>query len=208
MSTQMQNNDFLLDTINEAIDAGADAIATQYALQRLNENGSVNIQECATIYLMAKEILTEGNEDLIPDNIELPEDDGELDEEGEDLDVSDLEGIVLPTADGGLMVIENGVLVPYSEEAAATPAGEAPEAPEAGVDPEELKESETNVEGSANEGSNVEGSADEGQNELNENTNAGENQDTQTIEESADLSKHSSVVQSLISQMNFSKGGF
>ena len=195
MSTQMQNNDFLLDTINEAIDAGADAIATQYALQRLNETGSVNIQECATIYLMAKEILTEGNEDLIPDNIELPEDDGELDEEGEDLDVSDLEGIVLPTADGGLMVIENGVLVPYSEEAAATPAGEAPEA---GVNPEELKESETNVEGST----------DEGQNELNENTNAGENQDTQTIEESADLSKHSSVVQSLISQMNFSKGGF
>ena len=192
MSKQMQNNDFLLDTINEAIDAGADAIATQYALQRLNETGSVNIQECATIYLMAKEVLTEGNEDLIPDNIELPEDDGELDE---DLDVSDLEGIVLPTADGGLMVIENGVLVPYSEEAAATPAGEAPEA---GVNPEELKESETNIEGST----------DEGQNELNENTNAGENQDTQTIEESADLSKHSSVVQSLISQMNFSKGGF
>lgn len=198
MSTQMQNNDFLLDTINEAIDAGADAIATQYALQRLNETGSVNIQECATIYLMAKEVLTEGNEDLIPDNIELPEDDGELDEEGEDLDVSDLEGIVLPTADGGLMVIENGVLVPYSEEAAATPAGASPAAPEAGVDPEELKESETNVEGST----------DEGQNELNENTNAGENQDAQTIEESADLSKHSSVVQSLISQMNFSKGGF
>lgn len=180
MSTQMQNNDFLLDTINEAIDAGADAIATQYALQRLNETGSVNIQECATIYLMAKEILTEGNEDLIPDNIELPEDDGELDEEGEDLDVSDLEGIVLPTADGGLMVIENGVLVPYSEEEAATPA-------------DALNESETNV---------------EGQNELNENTDAGENPDTQTIEESADLSKHSSVVQSLISQMNFSKGGF
>ena len=198
MSTQMQNNDFLLDTINEAIDAGADAIATQYALQRLNETGSVNIQECATIYLMAKEILTEGTEDLIPDNIELPEDDGGLDEEDEDLDVSDLEGIVLPTADGGLMVIENGVLVPYSEEAAATPAGEAPEAPEAGVDPEELKESETNVEGST----------DKGQNELNENTDAGENPNTQTIEESADLSKHSSVVQSLISQMNFSKGGF
>ena len=184
MSTQMQNNDFLLDTINEAIDAGADAIATQYALQRLNENGSVNIQECATIYLMAKEILTEGNEDLIPDNIELPEDDGELDKEGEDLDVSDLEGIVLPTADGGLMVIENGVLVPYSEEAAATPAGEAPEA--------ELNESETNSEGS----------------ELNENTNTDVNSGVQTIEESADLSKHSSVVQSLISQMNFSKGGF
>ena len=180
MSKQMQNNDFLLDTINEAIDAGADAIATQYALQRLNENGSVNIQECATIYLMAKEVLTEGNEDLIPDNIELPEDDGELDEDGEDLDVSDLEGIVLPTADGGLMVVENGVLVPYSEEEAATPA-------------DALNESETNV---------------EGQNELNENTDAGENQDTQTIEESADLSKHSSVVQSLISQMNFSKGGF
>ena len=185
MSTQMQNNDFLLDTINEAIDAGADAIATQYALQRLNETGSVNIQECATIYLMAKEVLTEGNEDLIPDNIELPEDDGEL---GEDLDVSDLEGIVLPTADGGLMVIENGVLVPYSEEAAATPAGEAPKA--------ELNESETNVEGSTNEG----------QNELNENTNV--DSGVQTIEESADLSKHSSVVQSLISQMNFSKGGF
>lgn len=196
MSTQMQNNDFLLDTINEAIDAGADAIATQYALQRLNETGSVNIQECATIYLMAKEVLTEGNEDLIPDNIELPEDDGELDEEGEDLDVSDLEGIVLPTADGGLMVIENGVLVPYSEEEAATPAGEAPEA--------ELNESETNSEGSEIEAGEE---AHEGS-ELNENTNTDVNSGVQTIEESADLSKHSSVVQSLISQMNFSKGGF
>lgn len=194
MSTQMQNNDFLLDTINEAIDAGADAIATQYALQRLNETGSVNIQECATIYLMAKEVLTEGNEDLIPDNIELPEDDGELDEE--DLDVSDLEGIVLPTADGGLMVIENGVLVPYSEEAAATPAGEAPEA--------ELNESETNSEGSEIEAGEE---AHEGS-ELNENTNTDVDSGVQSIEESADLSKHSSVVQSLISQMNFSKGGF
>lgn len=196
MSTQMQNNDFLLDTINEAIDAGADAIATQYALQRLNETGSVNIQECATIYLMAKEVLTEGNEDLIPDNIELPEDDGELGEEGEDLDVSDLEGIVLPTADGGLMVIENGILVPYSEEPAATPAGEAPEA--------ELNESETNSEGSEIEAGEE---AHEGS-ELNENTNTDVNSGVQTIEESADLSKHSSVVQSLISQMNFSKGGF
>lgn len=194
MSTQMQNNDFLLDTINEAIDAGADAIATQYALQRLNETGSVNIQECATIYLMAKEVLTEGNEDLIPDNIELPEDDGELDEE--DLDVSDLEGIVLPTADGGLMVIENGVLVPYSEEAAATPAGEAPEAA--------LNESETNSEGSETEAGEE---AHEGS-ELNENTNTDVDSGVQSIEESADLSKHSSVVQSLISQMNFSKGGF
>ena len=196
MSTQMQNNDFLLDTINEAIDAGADAIATQYALQRLNETGSVNIQECATIYLMAKEVLTEGNEDLIPDNIELPEDDGELDEEGEDLDVSDLEGIVLPTADGGLMVIENGVLVPYSEEEAATPAGEAPEA--------ELNESETNSEGSETEAGEE---AHEGS-ELNENTNTDVDSGVQSIEESVDLSKHSSVVQSLISQMNFSKGGF
>ena len=187
MSTQMQNNDFLLDTINEAIDAGADAIATQYALQRLNETGSVNIQECATIYLMAKEVLTEGNEDLIPDNIELPEDDGELDEE--DLDVSDLEGIVLPTADGGLMVIENGVLVPYSEEEAATPAGEAPETNSEG--------SETEAGEEAHEGS-----------ELNENTNTDVDSGVQSIEESADLSKHSSVVQSLISQMNFSKGGF
>ena len=197
MSTQMQNNDFLLDTINEAIEAGADAIATQYALQRLNENGSVNIQECATIYLMAKEILTEGTEDLIPDNIELPEDDGGLDEEDEDLDVSDLEGIVLPTADGGLMVIENGVLVPYSEEAAATPAGEP--APEAA-----LNESETNSEGSEIEAGEE---AHEGS-ELNENTNTDVDSGVQTIEESADLSKHSSVVQSLISQMNFSKGGF
>ena len=198
MSIQMQNNDFLLDTINEAIDAGADAIATQYALQRLNETGSVNIQECATIYLMAKEVLTEGNEDLIPDNIELPEDDGELDKEGEDLDVSDLEGIVLPTADGGLMVIENGVLVPYSEEAAATPAA-TPAAPEA-----ELNESETNSEGSEIEAGEE---AHEGS-ELNENTNTDVDSGVQTIEESADLSKHSSVVQSLISQMNFSKGGF
>ena len=108
MSNQMQNNDFLLDSINESIGAGADAITAQYALHKLNTVGSVNIQECTTVFLMAQEILTEGSDDLIPDNIEIP-DELEDSEDGEDLDVSDLEGIVLPTADGGLMVVENGL---------------------------------------------------------------------------------------------------
>ena len=192
MSNQMQNNDFLLDSINESIEAGADAITAQYALHKLNTVGSVNIQECKTIYLMAKEILTEGSEDLIPDNIELP-DNSEMGEEelDEDLDVSDLEGIVLPTADGGLMVVENGVLVPYSEEPADAPvASNASENEEKNpADENNIQESETNIEG------------------LTENTSSEDN-NSETIQESnTEYSSHSSIVNSMIQQMTF-KGGF
>ena len=202
MSTQMQNNDFLLNSINESIEDGANVIATEFALNRLNMTGSVNIQECKTIYLMAKEILTEGSEDLIPDNIELP-DNSEMGEEelDEDLDVSDLEGIVLPTADGGLMVVENGVLVPYSEEPADTPV--APNASDASENEEgnpangnNIQESETNIEGTS---SNTEG--------LTENTSSEDN-NSETIQESnTEYSSHSSIVNSMIQQMTF-KGGF
>ena len=178
MSNQMQNNDFLLDSINESIEAGADAITAQYALHKLNTVGSVNIQECTTVFLMAQEILTEGSDDLIPDNIELP-DELEDSEDGEDLDVSDLEGIVLPTADGGLMVVENGVLVPYSEEPA-----DAPVASNASENGDNIQESETNIDGS------------------------GEDNTPETIQESEiDHSSHSSIVNSMIQQLNF-KGGF
>ena len=201
MSTQMQNNDFLLNSINESIEDGANVIATEFALNRLNMTGSVNIQECKTIYLMAKEILTEGSEDLIPDNIELPDNSKMGEEElDEDLDVSDLEGIVLPTADGGLMVVENGVLVPYSEEPAVAPV--APVAPDASENEEEnpaggvnIQESETNIEGTSN---NTEG--------LTENTSS-EVLSSETIQESESLSSHSSIVNSMIQQLNF-KGGF
>ena len=124
---------------------------------------------------MTQEILTEGSDDLIPDNIEIPD---EL-EDGEDLDVSDLEGIVLPTADGGLMVVENGVLVPYSEEPA-----DAPVASNASENGDNIQESETNIDGS------------------------GEDNTPETIQESEiDHSSHSSIVNSMIQQLNF-KGGF
>lgn len=185
MSNQMQNNDFLLDSINESIEAGADAITAQYALHKLNTVGSVNIQECTTVFLMAQEILTEGSDDLIPDNIEIP-DELEDSEDGEDLDVSDLEGIVLPTADGGLMVVENGVLVPYSEEPADAPvASNASENEEENPeDGDNIQESETNIDGS------------------------GEDNTPETIQESEiDHSSHSSIVNSMIQQLNF-KGGF
>ena len=192
MSTQMQNNDFLLNSINESIEDGANVIATEFALNRLNMTGSVNIQECKTIYLMAKEILTEGSEDLIPDNIELPDNSKMGEEElDEDLDVSDLEGIVLPTADGGLMVVENGVLVPYSEEPADAPvASNASEnEEEKPADGNNIQESETNIEG------------------LTENTNSEDN-NPETIQESnTEYSSHSSIVNSMIQQMTF-KGGF
>ena len=192
MSTQMQNNDFLLNSINESIEDGANVIATEFALNRLNMTGSINIQECKTIYLMAKEILTEGSEDLIPDNIELP-DNSEMGEEelDEDLDVSDLEGIVLPTADGGLMVVENGVLVPYSEEPADAPVASNASENEEGnpTDGDNIQESETNIEG------------------LTENTNSEDN-NPETIQESnTEYSSHSSIVNSMIQQMTF-KGGF
>ena len=192
MSTQMQNNDFLLNSINESIEDGANVIATEFALNRLNMTGSVNIQECKTIYLMAKEILTEGSEDLIPDNIELPDNSKMGEEElDEDLDVSDLEGIVLPTADGGLMVVENGVLVPYSEEPADAPVASNASENEEGnpTDGDNIQESETNIGG------------------LTENTNSEDN-NPETIQESnTEYSSHSSIVNSMIQQMTF-KGGF
>ena len=192
MSTQMQNNDFLLNSINESIEDGANVIATEFALNRLNMTGSVNIQECKTIYLMAKEILTEGSEDLIPDNIELPDNSKMGEEElDEDLDVSDLEGIVLPTADGGLMVVENGVLVPYSEEPADAPVASNASENEEGnpTDGDNIQESETNIEG------------------LTENTSSEDN-NSETIQESnTEYSSHSSIVNSMIQQMTF-KGGF
>ena len=192
MSTQMQNNDFLLNSIMESIEDGANVIATEFALNRLNMTGSVNIQECKTIYLMAKEILTEGSEDLIPDNIELP-DNSEMGEEelGDDLDVSELEGIILPTADGGLMVVENGVLVPYSEEPADTPVAPNASENEEGnpTDGDNIQESETNIKG------------------LTENTSSEDN-NSETIQESnTEYSSHSSIVNSMIQQMTF-KGGF
>ena len=192
MSTQMQNNDFLLNSINESIEDGANVIATEFALNRLNMTGSVNIQECKTIYLMAKEILTEGSEDLIPDNIELPDNSKMGEEElDDDLDVSDLEGIVLPTADGGLMVVENGVLVPYSEEPADAPVASNASENEEGnpTDGDNIQESETNIEG------------------LTENTSSEDN-NSETIQESnTEYSSHSSIVNSMIQQMTF-KGGF
>ena len=192
MSTQMQNNDFLLNSINESIEDGANVIATEFALNRLNMTGSVNIQECKTIYLMAKEILTEGSEDLIPDNIELPDNSKMGEEElDEDLDVSDLEGIVLPTADGGLMVVENGVLVPYSEEPADAPVASNASENEEGnpTDGDNIQESETNIKG------------------LTENTSSEDN-NSETIQESnTEYSSHSSIVNSMIQQMTF-KGGF
>ena len=190
MSNQMQNNDFLLDSINESIGAGADAITAQYALHKLNTVGSVNIQECTTVFLMAQEILTEGSDDLIPDNIEIP-DELEDSEDGEDLDVSDLEGIVLPTADGGLMVVENGVLVPYSEEPADAPVASntSENEEENPADGDNIQESETNIEG------------------LTENTSSEDN-NSETIQESnTEYSSHSSIVNSMIQQMTF-KGGF
>ena len=197
MSNQMQNNDFLLDSINESIEAGADAITAQFALHKLNTVGSVNIQECTTVFLMAQEILTEGSDDLIPDNIEIP-DELEDSEDGEDLDVSDLEGIVLPTADGGLMVVENGVLVPYSEEPADAPVAPNASENEEGnpADENNIQESETNIEGTS---SNTEG--------LTENTSSEDN-NSETIQESnTEYSSHSSIVNSMIQQMTF-KGGF
>ena len=158
-------NEYIVGTIQEVAELSALEISKNYALDRLAENGVVTQEEVASMHSLAMKILSEGSEDFIPETLELPEDEApemedELpeDEDMGDLDVADLEGIVLPDAEGNQYMIQNGVIVPYGEEEEVAPEmeEEAPAeeevidtTPEAATDvpavEEEVQESATEV---------------------------------------------------------------
>lgn len=124
-------NEYVIGTLSEAVDLASLEISKNYALDRLAENGVVTQEEVSAMYAIASKILTEGAEDFIPETLELPEDDEPAIAGGDDsmaadldatagddmdgeLDISQLEGIILPDAEGNEYTIQNGVIVPYT----------------------------------------------------------------------------------------------
>lgn len=158
-------NEYIVGTIQEVAELSALEISKNYALDRLAENGVVTQEEVASMHSLAMKILSEGSEDFIPETLELPEDEAPEMEDGlpededmGDLDVADLEGIVLPDAEGNQYMIQNGVIVPYGDEEEVAPEMEE-EAPaeeevidttpdaatDVPADEEEVQESATEV---------------------------------------------------------------
>ena len=151
-------NEYIVGTIQEVAELSALEISKNYALDRLAENGVVTQEEVASMHSLAMKILSEGSEDFIPETLELPEDEApemedELPESEDmgDLDIADLEGIVLPDAEGNQYMIQNGVIVPYGEEEEVAPEMEevidtTPDAAtDVPADEEEVQESATEV---------------------------------------------------------------
>jgi hypothetical protein len=119
------NPQYVQHTINEACEYAAMNIAQRFALDTLSEKGSVTIEETQNMHDMALRLITEGSEDLIPEELNLPDtsatDDqvnADVEQAGgeEDLDISELEGIILPDAEGNQYIIQGGIIVPYNEE--------------------------------------------------------------------------------------------
>ncbi len=117
------NPNYVQSTLAEAASIGATTIAERYALETLAKNGSVTIEETENVYDIALRLLTEGSEDMIPETLDLPDaQDAAVDADvaaaggDEDLDISDLEGIVLPDSEGNQYIIQGGILVPYGDE--------------------------------------------------------------------------------------------
>lgn len=117
------NPNYVQSTLAEAASIGATTIAERYALETLAKNGSVTIEETENVYDIALRLLTEGSEDMIPETLDLPDaQDAAVDADvaaaggDEDLDISDLEGIVLPDSEGNQYIIQGGILVPYGDD--------------------------------------------------------------------------------------------
>ena len=201
------NQTFITGTLQEAADHLATRIAQNYTLSQVAEAGSCTIEESQNIYELSFRILTEGSEDLIPENLELPDatdsedpmaaKDAEIDAdvvaaggEVEDFNIEDLEGIILPDTEGNQYIIQGGVLLPYTEEAdgSVMPAeGDEEEEEEASIaestsivdaSAAPIEESDTNVE------------------------SANANTDVAPIEESTFMT-HSSIISSLIQNTQF-----
>jgi len=56
--------------LNFIVESVSDNIAQRLILKNLSENGKVTIQEAEFFKMLSKELLTEGSDDLIPDEID------------------------------------------------------------------------------------------------------------------------------------------
>ena len=205
------NNDFIAATLTEAADIAATRISQNFALNQIAENGSCTLEEAQNMYELAHRVLTEGAEDMIPENLDIPTDatddqdptaeqdaavDSDVDASaaGDDLDLSDLEGIILPDSEGNQYIIQGGILVPYEEDDSdsVVPAGDTPnDGQSAGADdgdgdvdpvgqPDEDLEESTKIEANA--------------------------APVEAIEESSSIfANNSSIVANMIKNMNFAK---
>ena len=240
----------IADSIQQTITECVEVIGNNFALDTLRANGVVSMEEVNTVRAIATKILTEGQEDLIPENLEIPDmpaapmgvaEDTTESLEDLDLDVSDLEGIILATADGSEFVVQDGILVPYTlggtgdamaldvsededdvvDAAAAQNAvnpdtqitpdladggqalGDVEEVPTEVVPEEADKGSEGDVE--ADKGSEEESEEDK-KKKIEESEDLGQSDATIITENSVvSTAKVSSIVQSLISDLNLIK---
>lgn len=206
------NQTFIAGTLEEAADHAASRIAQNYTLTQVATAGSCTIEEAQNIYELAFRVITEGSEDLIPENLELPDATDEVDpmaaqdaevdadvaaanaDEDGDFNVEDLEGIILPDSEGNQYVIQGGIIVPYTEEDAGgvMPTGEEDEG-EGIPNPELQVEENTNVDASNSEVS--------GENQIEENTSV-EDTNVDSIEENT-FPTHSSIIATLLNNSQF-----
>lgn len=128
-------NDFVVASIQEAADLAASSISQQYALNQIATKGVCTLEEAENMYNLAHRVLTEGSDDLIPEQLEIPEGgdgatdavdptlaqdagvDADVDADADaDLNLEDLEGIILPDSEGNQYIIQGGILTPYNED--------------------------------------------------------------------------------------------
>lgn len=138
---------FITGTLMEAADYAATTLSQRFALKQMAEKGVCTLEEAQNLYELSYRMLTEGSEDLIPENLELPDATDEVDPTtaqdtavdadvaaaggevaDEDFAIEDLEGIILPDSEGNQYLIQGGILVPYNEDddSSITTDGEEP----------------------------------------------------------------------------------
>ena len=128
-------NNFVVASIQEAADSAAASISQQYALNQIATKGVCTLEEAENMYNLAHRILNEGSDDLIPEQLDIPnaEDgatdavdptlaqdagvDADVDADADaDLNLEDLEGIILPDSEGNQYIVQGGILTPYNED--------------------------------------------------------------------------------------------
>lgn len=209
--------DFVVASLHEATDMVAATISQQFALNQIATKGSCTLEEAENMYNLAHRVISEGSEDLIPENLELPEAGAEATDEidptlaqdqavdadvaagegdeGSDLDVEDLDGIILPDSEGNQYIIQGGILTPYSEEDAG--AGDDAGMPTDGDDLEEG----TNVGCNPEDGQQIEEGTSVTTGE-NLEPAASEEPKVDAIQENTIFTGNSSIVANLLKNMN------
>lgn len=200
-------NDFVVASIQEAADLAASSISQQYALNQIATKGVCTLEEAENMYNLAHRVLTEGSDDLIPEQLEIPEGgdgatdavdptlaqdagvDADVDADADadaDLNLEDLEGIILPDSEGNQYIVQGGILTPYNEDGSNADGDDDAGMPVDGGDTEDNLEEGTIV-----------GDPTAGTQTIEENTGAQVAQVT-SIEENTVFTSNSSIMANLI----------